>query len=92
MRLNPAWKRIALMFHWPQFEHHDGWFLVIMGTLFVTFARQYGGALGRKVDYYLDGSTLPPEEVQKDVRRHTLSAYLFSAAFIAFGVWLLWFR
>ena len=63
-----------------------------MGTLFVMFARQYGRALGRNVDYYLDGSTLPPEEVEKDVRRHTLSACFFGAACIGFGVWLLWSR
>jgi hypothetical protein len=80
------------LFHWPQFEHHDGWFLVVMGMLFVMFARQYGRTLGGKVDFGLDGSTPSPEQVEADVRRATLSAYLFGAACIAGGVWLLWFR
>jgi len=80
------------VFNWPQFEQHDGWFLVVMGTLFVVFARQWGRALGRNVDYILDGSTPPPEEVEKDVRRATLSAYFFGAACIAGGAWLLWLR
>jgi hypothetical protein len=77
------------VFNWPQFEHHDGWFFVFIGTLFVMFARPYGRALGGKVEYDLDGSTMSPEQVSADAGRHTLVAYICGAASIAWGLWLL---
>jgi len=69
-------------------DHNNGWFSVIIGALFMTFARPYGKSLGGKTDYF-DGWPPSAEEVRKDARGHTRGAYGVGVACLVWGMWLL---